>query len=127
MSLLFFSFRLLLHEFPDGVEVGVSHGGLHSYSLIFIILKHFVKQVKSLGRDHVLVLGVDEVCPWNFLELLTTHKFLYLLRDLEVVSVDIYVKVVFSKHAHDSDELVKVVRTLEEGVNLENHTCHCAA
>ena len=55
------------------------------------------------------------------------NHFHQLLWHIDLVPPHIVIQLVSSHHIDNLDELIIVVRALEEGVLLENHRCHCAA
>jgi hypothetical protein len=75
----------------------------------------------------VLVTVANKVRPWLLVELLALHQLFYVLRYFQIVLVHVFVKIIFAQHAHNSNQLVEIVASLEKGLNFENHTSHGAA
>ena len=81
----------------------MQHRFLGSYAIVFVVTQHLVNEVQRLFRDHVLVAVAHKVRPWLLIKLLALHQLFHVLRYFQVVLVHIFVKVIFSKYAHNSN------------------------
>lgn len=102
------------------------HSVLAVDSKVLVVDQHFAQEVDGFVAAQHLVVVVDEVRPRFLLELFASHQLLDVLGYFEVIFVNVFVKLFVSKHHHDSYKLVKVVFSLEESFDSENHACECA-
>lgn len=96
------------------------HGFLASNSLIFIVHKHFIEQVYGFGGASVLVAVGNESFEGSLFRRLDELRDL--LGEVELVSAQIFFKVVSSHYADNASHLVIVVTSLKEGVDVEKHS-----
>ena len=75
----------------------------------------------------MLVLLIYESSPGDLRELLALDQLLGFFGNLQVIPVHVIVELVFAQNVHDFNQLIKVVRALEECVDLKNHSSHGAA
>ena len=125
--------KSLLHTVGVGMvvayclKVAVLHRIFWCHSLSMIISQHLAQQVKSLVRDKLVILLVNELRPRLAGNRLRGKNVFVVVVEGEAVLVKIGVELFSAEYFGNLDKLIVVIRTLEEGLALEDHASEHAA
>ena len=125
--------KSLLHTVGVGMvvayclKVAVLHSIFWCHSLSMIISQHLAQQVKSLVRDKLVILLVNELRPRLAGNGLRGKNVFVVVVEGEAVLVKIGVELFSAEYLGNLDKLIIVIRTLEEGLALEDHASEHAA
>ena len=125
--------KSLLHTVGVGVvvtnclKVAVLHGILWCHSLSMIISQHLAQQIKGLVRDKLVILLVNELRPRLAGDGLRGKDVFVVVVEGEAVLIKIGVELLSAEYFGNLDELIIVIRTLEERLALEDHASEHAA
>ena len=125
--------KSLLHTVGIGMivayclKVAVLHSIFWCHSLSMIISQHLAQQVKSLVRDKLVILLVNELRPRLAGNGLRGKNVFVVVVEREAVLVKIGVELFSAQYLRNLDELIVVIGTLEEWLALKDHTSKHAA